>query len=245
MDKIKGSKIKIIGSIIIAVVLVIGGNWIYKNRKVHFEDEKMRQVICLELGKNKEAQDVTYRDLEKIEELRIGPIGEFETIIDVGKCKSLKELWVNVGVVTGQNSHEIYRKDIDGNRYYPVMKKEKIADAQKDLAKVLKKTSELEKFIFTNVHQSCNITDFNFLRDAKNLRELAICFANVSDFSFLESCSKLKKVDLEQSNIKTADSLLKLKHVKRFVLTGTPLAENEEELNRLREAFPEAKIIVD
>ena len=61
----------------------------------------------------------------------------------------------------------------------------------------------------------------------------------------LENCRKLENVDLWKSSIETADSLLKLKNVNKFWLTGTPLAENEEELNRLREAFPEAKIIVD
>lgn len=53
----------------------------------------------------------------------------------------------------------------------------------------------------------------------------------------------LEKVDLEQSNIENADDLLNLKNVNRLILTGTPLAENEEEIGRLEKAFPEAKIV--
>ena len=171
MDKVKGSKTKIIGSIIIAVVLAIGGNWIYKNRKVHFEDEKMRQVICLELGKDKDSQDVTYRDLETIEELDIGPIGEFETIIDVAKCKNLKELWVNVEITDRKAYYELFQKKEDGSMYYPAIDEEKIVNVQKDLKVVLKKLKKLEEFGITNVHESCNITGLSFLENARNLKK--------------------------------------------------------------------------
>jgi len=75
MEKLKRSKIKMFVFIVIIVAVVFCGNWLYKGRRVHFEDDMMRQVICLELGKDKDSKDVTYRDLETIEELRIGPVG--------------------------------------------------------------------------------------------------------------------------------------------------------------------------
>ena len=46
MSKVKRNRIKVIGCIIVAVVIVCVGNWLYKGRKVHFADDKMRQVIC-------------------------------------------------------------------------------------------------------------------------------------------------------------------------------------------------------
>ena len=79
----------------------------------------------------------------------------------------------------------------------------------------------------------------------KNLKKIQISYGNVEDYSVLESCYKVKIVDLWYSNIENADVLLKLKYVDKFILTGTPLAENEEEISRLEKAFPEAKIVVD
>ena len=245
MDKIKGSKIKIIGSIIIVLGLVVGGNWIYKNRKVHFEDEKMRQVICLELGKDKDSQDVTYRDLETIEELEIGPVGNFKTIEDVAKCKNLKELWINIEITDEDASYIVYKKTDEGRIYLPIVEAQKAKKVQADLEKIFKEAREIERFGFSNFNGSCNIRNFNFLKYAENLKEIDIAYGNVFDYLVLKNCSELEDIDLWKSNIETADALLKLKHAKKFILTGTPLAENEEELNRLRETFPEAKIIVN
>ena len=197
------------------------------------------------MGKDKDAQDVTYRDLEKIEELRIGPIGEFETIIDVGKCKNLKELWVNVEITDRQRYYKLFEIKGNGAMYYPPIYKEKILKVQDELQEIFKRVKGIERFEFTNVNETCDIEKIDFLKYAKDLKKIGISYGNVSDYSFFENCGKLENIDLDQSDIETADVLLELKSANRFVLIGTPLAENEEELNRLREAFPEAKIIVD
>ena len=138
MEKLKRGKIKIFAYIVIIVAIAFGGNWLYKGRKVHFEDDKIRQVICLELGKDKDSNDVTYRDLETIEELEIGPVGEFETIIDVAKCKNLKKLWVNVEITDRNASYEVFEKTKEGVIYYPPVSKEKVKRIQEDLGEILK-----------------------------------------------------------------------------------------------------------
>ena len=245
MSKLKKSKVKWIGCVILAIVLVICVNCLYKNRKVHFADDKMRQVICLELGKDKESQDVTYRDLEKIEELEIGPVGEFETIIDVAKCKNLKKLWVNVEITERNASYEVFEKTKTGVIYYPPVSKEKVKRIQKDLGEILKNAKAIEDFGFTNVNESLDIKNIEFLKYGANIKTINISYGNIEDYSMLEKCSKLEKVELWKSNIETADVLLKLKHVNKFWLTDTPLAQNVEEISRLEDAFPEAKIIVD
>ncbi len=245
MEKLKHSKIKIYVYIVIIAIVAFVGNWLYKGRRVHFEDDKMRQVICLELGKDKESQDVTYRDLETIEELDIGPIGEYETIIDVAKCKNIKKLRVNVEITHRDLCYELFQKNEDGSMYYPLVDEKKLFKVQEELEKVSKKLKKLESFVFSNINESCNIKDFKFLENFKGLKELTLCFVNISDYSFLENCIELEKVDLEQSNIENADVLLKLKYVNRLILTGTPLAENEEEISRLEKAFPEAWIITE
>ena len=245
MEKIKRSKIKIFTYIVIIVAVAFVGNWLYKERKVHFADDKMRQVICLELGKDKDSNDVTYRDLEKIEELQIGLVGTFETIEDVAKCKNLKSLSVNVLIQQGEPSFELYETTEKGERYYPPLSEEKMERMQKDLERILKSARKIEEFDFANVNDSFNISDMEFLKYGKNIKDITIAYANIEDYSVLENCSKLESVDLWYSNIESADTLLKLKNVKKFWLTGTPLAENEKEISKLEKAFPDAWIITE
>ena len=243
MKKLNRKKSIIYFVIIFFVIVAI--SYLYKNRKVHFVDEKMRQVICLELGKDKDYMGLTYKDLEEIEELEVGPVGTFETIEDVAKCKNLKVLEINIEITDKDASYEVYKKDRTGNLYLFIQPENKIRRIQDDLEKIFKEAKKIEDFGFTNYNESCNVINFDFLKYGKNLKEIDLAFATVSDYSILEHCNKLEDIDLWYSNIKTADSLLNLKNANRFVLTETPLAENEKEIKRLKEAFPEAEIIVD
>lgn len=248
MSRLKGKRIKIIGGIIAAVIIVCGGNWLYKGRKVQFEDDMMRQVICLELGKDKDSQDVTYRDLESIEELHIGALGMFETIEDVAKCKNLKTLGVNELIQPQDASFELYEIAETGERYYPPypsVSEEKMQRMQKDLEKILKSDRKIEEFGFTNVNDSFDILDMKFLKYGKNIKDIDISYSNIKDYSVLENCSNLQSIDLWYSDIDSADDLLRLKYINRLILTGTPLAQNEKEIAKLKKAFPEAKIVID
>lgn len=245
MKKLKQNKFKTFIYLVIIVVAVFCGNWLYKGRRVHFKDDMMRQVICLELGKDKDSQDVTYRDLETIEELEIGPLGSFETIEDVAKCKNLKKLWVNVSLLPKDASFELYEITETGERYYPPVSKEKMERIQKDLEKILKSAKLIEDFDFTNVKNSFDMRDMEFLKYGKNIKKIDISYSNIKDYSVLENCKKLRNIDLWYSDIDSADDLLKLKYVNRLILTGTPLAQKEEEIAKLQKAFPEAEIVVD
>ena len=245
MEKLKRSKMKIFVYIVIIVAVTFVGNRLYKGRKVHFADDKIRQVICLELGKDKDSNDVTYRDLETIEELKVGPVGEFKTIIDVAKCKNLKKLWVNVEITDRDAYYEIFEKTETGAMYFPPVSEKQIKTVQEDLGIILKNVKSIEDFGFSNFNQSCNITKIDFLKYGKNLKKINISYGNIGDYSVLENSSKLENVDLWYSNIESADTLLKLKNVKKFWLTGTPLAENEGEISKLQKAFPDAWIITE
>lgn len=246
MSKLIKNKVKVIGYIIVVVVVVVvAGNWLYKGRKVHFADDKMRQVICLELGKDKNSHDVTYRDLEIIEELKVGPVGEFKTIIDVAKCKNLKKLWVNVEITDRDAYYEIFEKTETGAMYFPPVSEKQIKTVQEDLGIILKNVKSIEDFGFSNVEDSFDVTDVEFLRYGSNIAKINISYVNVQDYSVLRKCSKLESVDLWYSNIDSADTLLKLKNVNRLILTGTPLAQNEKEIARLKKAFPEAKVVTN
>ena len=245
MEKIKQSKIKIFVYIVIIAVVAFAGNWLYKGRRVHFADDKMRQVICLELGKDKNSHDVTYRDLETIEELEIGPVGEFETIIDVAKCKNLKKLWVNSSVPRGKVGFELYEVTGTDERYYPPLSEKKMERIQTDLGKILKSARKIEEFSFSNVNDTFNIPNIDFLKYGKNIKSITIAYANVKDYSVLEKCSKLQSVALWYSDIDSAEDLLRLKNINKLLLTDTPLAQNEKEISKLKKAFPDAWIITE
>lgn len=177
--------------------------------------------------------------------MRIGPVGEFETIIDVAKCKNLKRLLVNVEITERDAYYNLFQKSKDGKIYYPPIDEQRKEIIQDDLEKILKKVKGIEEFRFTNVNETCNIGNIDFLKSTRNIKEIDMVFINVREYSDLKNCSKVEKVDLSESNIGTADTLLKLKKLNKLVLINTPLAKNEEEINRLKEVFPEAKIIVD
>ena len=245
MEKLKRGKIKIFAYIVIIVAIAFGGNWLYKGRKVHFADDKIRQVICLELGKDKDSNDVTYRDLETIEELEIGPVGEFETIIDVAKCKNLKKLWVNSSVPRGKAGFELYEVTETNERYYPPLSEKKMERIQTDLGKILKSARKIEEFSFSNVNDTFNIPNIDFLKYGKNIKSITIAYANVKDYSVLEKCSKLQSVALWYSDIDSAEDLLRLKNINKLLLTDTPLAQNEKEISKLKKAFPDAWIITE
>lgn len=248
MEKLKQSKLKMFIYVVIIVAVAFCGNWLYKGRKVQFEDDMMRQVICLELGKDKDSQDVTYRDLESIEELHIGALGMFETIEDVAKCKNLKTLGVNELIQPQDASFELYEIAETGERYYPPypsVSEEKMQRMQKDLEKILKSDRKIEEFGFTNVNDSFDILNMKFLKYGKNIKDIDISYSNIKDYSVLENCSNLQSIDLWYSDIDSADDLLELKYVNRLILTGTPLAQNEKEIVKLKKAFPEAEIVVD
>ena len=245
MENIRKNKAKYFVYLVIIVAVVFCGNWLYKGRRVQFEDDMMRQVICLELGKDKDSQDVTYRDLETIEVLEIGPVGYFDTIEDAAKCKNLKKVWVNSSVPRGEVGFELYEITETRERYYPPVSEEKMERIQKDLEKILKSARKIEEFSFSNVNDTFNLADIEFLKYGKNIKKIHIAYANISNFSVLENCSKLRSVDLWYSDIESAEVLLGLKYVNRLILAGTPLAENEKEVAKLKQAFPEAKIVAD
>ena len=157
----------------------------------------------------------------------------------------MQKVWVNSSVPQGEVGFELYEITETEERYYPPVSKEKMERIQKDLEKILKSARKIEEFSFSNVNNTFNLTDIEFLKYGKNIEDILIAYANISNFSVLENCSKLRSVDLWYSDIESAEVLLKLKYVNRLILAGTPLAENEKEVAKLRQAFPEAKIVAD
>ena len=232
--------------IIAAVILIIIAYLVYqlyRERKVEFADDKMRQVICLELGKDKDGDEVMYKELDKIEKIKVGAIGDFETLEDLAKCREIKELRVNVWLLAADASYEVYEAE-QLQKIHPSASKEKIPEIEKNLTEIFKSNRRMEIFTFWNDEQSCDIKSLKFLKYASNIEILYLNYLNVGDYSAIECCGKLENLELWCCDIETADSLLGLKNIKTIDLTGTPLSKNEKEMKRLQDALPDVEIFV-
>lgn len=108
------------------------------------------------------------------------------------------------------------------------------------------------------------LSDLNFLKNAKNLKELILDNRLVADYSPIAECSKLKNLSLNGceisdlsmlndldnleslgltgTNVSEAKDILKIKNLKDLSVTDTPLAENEEELEQIYQQFPGIEI---
>ncbi len=108
------------------------------------------------------------------------------------------------------------------------------------------------------------LSDLNFLKNAKNLKELVLVNQSLTDYSAIAECSKLKNLSLRGcnisdlgmlnglnnlerlgltgTNVSEAKDILKLKNLKDLSVIDTPLAENEEELEQIYQQFPGIEI---
>ena len=92
--------------------------------------------------------------------------------------------------------------------------------------------------------RNCDISDFSFLSECRQLEILRICYSDTTDFSFLKSCKKIVDIDLQESQIKDADDLKSLKNLETICIYDTPLSKDETEVESLCKAFPNAKIFI-
>ena len=238
MNKEKTCKKICIGIILIVACFIIGYN-IHENMHVHFEDENMGILICDTIGNGVTVDNVRYKDLRKIEELHIGCVGYYNTIVDIKKCKNLQNLRVN-GMSLEFSDYKIHQGKIGR-----VLNAQEVDNFQEELGDILSSSNKLKEFSFTNAGNNCSIGDIDFLENCKTIEKVSIAYSDITDYSVLKNCRKLKEIDLDGSQIETADDLLKLEGIEKFSLRETPLSQNVEEVERLREAFPEAQVVIN
>ena len=63
----------------------------------------------------------------------------------------------------------------------------------------------------------------------------------VTDYSVLKQCKSLKRIAFFNCPISKADDLIGLEKLQMIGVSGTPLAEDKEEWNKLKEAYPNAE----
>lgn len=59
----------------------------------------------------------------------------------------------------------------------------------------------------------------------------------------MHELKKLEYMRIVNSNIEEAEPILQLDYLQNITLDNTPLAEKEEEMNKIQESFPKASIL--
>lgn len=143
------------------------------------------------------------------------------------------------------------------------VKTDKIVD---ELGEVLKECSDIKTLYVCDIEQKYQLNSLSFLEYGKNIEELWLDGQNVNDYSLVFVCEKLKTLSLEgcgitsehlkgisalmnltylcldDTSIENANNIIEIPNLSTLCIAGTPLAENEEEIARIYEMFPNIKI---
>ncbi len=215
--------------ILLIVILILSGMGLVKAKEWHdnsvvdFADETMGQVLCeaCYMGSAVTVGNVTYNDLKNIGELRIGYVGNYDTLMDIQYCTGVQELSVTGGI------GKLSEQDIE--------------TVQQELGKILPKLKKL-KWLSIGSEEKEGWTSIEFLRNQDSIEKLWIGSCKATDYSVLQTCTSLKEIKIEYSDISQADDLIGLKKLESIIIYSTPLAENPEEVKKLQEAYPGADI---
>ena len=168
--------------VILVVIFVVILGYIYMNRHVKFKDSNMAYEISRTIGPNVNPENVKYKDVYAIKELNIGQLGKYDTLEDIKLCKNLVRISVNGG---GDKWNSL-----ETNDDVLIVTNKKAETFQKELADLIPELKRLKRFAYSNYCRNCDISDFSFLSECRQLEILRICYSDTTDFSFLKSCKK-------------------------------------------------------
>ena len=222
--------------IVIAIGIPIGKN-IHDNSNVKFADETMGQVLCNAQYSSKiTMENITYKDLKRIDSLDIGYSGYYSTVSDLGYCTGLKELVINGGLAEGDPAYHINQGKVNKENTPEDMEK-----LQQELERVLPKLKKLEKITLLGWGGG-KWSSLDFLEGCEKLEEVDISRCEATDYSALKSCKSLKKIEIGHSDIAHADDVIGLENIESILIYDAPLGNNPDEVKKLQEAYPNADI---
>ncbi len=219
-------------------LLLAGGYFIRENSHVRFQDENMGLVICNTIG-GVTPETVRYKDLKYVRCLSIGCVGNYTTLLDIKKCTNIEELVINGYIHPSQPAYEVTHDE-----YGKELTEVDSLRIEEELKTIVPKLKELRWFSYDAYVENSDIGSWNFLGVCTNLAHISIFNSEVADYSFFNTFTSIKQLTLKGCQITTADSLLNLQDPMRLCIYDTPLAENEEEIQRLCEALPDTEILV-
>ncbi len=224
--------------IVIAIGIPVGKN-IHDNSNVKFADENMGRVIRNTLwGFPKETtiEEITYKEVRKIDSLDIGYSGYYTTLSDLRYCTELKELVINGGTEKNAPAYHINQGKVNKENGPEDMKK-----LQQELERVLPKLKKLERITLLGWGGG-KWSSLDFLEGCEKLEDVCISRCEAGNYSALKSCKSLRKIEIGYSDITDADDLIGLENIESIHIYETPLGDNPEEVKKLQEAYPDAEI---
>ncbi len=191
---------------ILIMVIVIGipvGKIFYENRHVKFADETMGQVLCnAQYSSEITMENITYKDLKKIDSLDMGYSGYYTTVLDLRYCTGLKELHINTATGEGSPAYYINQGKMNKENSPEDMKK-----LQQELESVLPKLKKLERIILFGFEEG-KWSSLDFLEGCEKLEYVCLLDGEAGDYAALKSCKSLRKIVIGHSDITDADDLI-------------------------------------
>lgn len=231
----KIKKIVITVIILCAIGIPVGRHW-YNNHEIDFKDANMEKLMR-EYCKKTYSEDmkITPNDMKKVRYMELGYVGYYDTIVDLKWCKELEELKINMGVYEpNEPAYQIAQGEMPEE-----VTEEKVKQFEEELGEILSKLKELKRLKIANKY-GCEWENLDFLEGCGQVEELTLYDFQVTDYSILKQCKSLKKVVFFDCPISKAEDLMGLENLEWIGIRDTPLANNPEELKKLKEAYPDA-----
>ncbi|MBD5511490.1 MAG: leucine-rich repeat domain-containing protein [Lachnospiraceae bacterium] len=216
-------------------------------------------------------EDFRKDDLKYVTSLEIFNTIRTETLVDLEKCPNLESLEIadTYGKLVSWYGEDwaVWEYEKDCGKLPSVPGAEKIKQFEAELEGVLQECKQLKRLCIYNWGDTFNLDSVQFLIYGENLTRLSLYYLGDIDYSPVLECTNLEVLYLSNSaisdlgqisrlenlrilwldstDIKEAGDIVNLKNLETLYIMGTPLAENEEELQILREALPGLKIITE
>ncbi len=236
------TKIKkiVITVIILCAIGIPLGMRIYNKSEIEFKDENMRTVMVRTSGYQHGGYETSRENLNEIKQLRLGYIGYYNTLEDIKWAKNVEEIEINVQppIYEWEPAYVISKGEVPEG-----VSKEKVKQYEKELGKILSKLKNLKEVYIVSDY-GCEWDSIEFLKDCDQIEDLSLSRFKLKDFSVLKQCKSLESISLYGAQIEKAEDLdlAELKNLKYVSISGTPLAENLEEIKKLQEAYPGVEI---
>ena len=232
----KIKKIVITVIILCAIGIPVGRHW-YNNHRIEFKDTNMAKLIAEYCGKiYSEDMEITPNDMKEVRYVDIGYTGYYNTLEDLKWCTSIEKLYLNGKI--GESKNEPAYKIAQGEMPEEVTE-EKVKQFEEELGKILPKMKQLKKMEIISKY-GCEWENLDFLEGCGQVEELTLYDFQVTDYSILKQCKSLKKVVFFDCPISKAEDLMGLENLEWIGIRDTPLANNPEELKKIKEAYPDA-----
>ena len=220
--------------------------------------------------KGLEYKDFRKDDLKYVTSVNTDLLRHFETLVDLEKCPNLEFLKIRDGY-----GKDIEKWGDGVEQYYernnlnppPLLSAEKIRQFETELEGILQECPKLDQLNIYNTGGTFSLDSLQFLvygenlgglhldslgdidyspvLECTNLEMLSLNHCAISDLGQISRLENLRVLWLDYTGIKEAGDIVNLKNLETLYIMGTPLAENEEELQILREALPGLEIITE